>query len=265
MTAFMNIPFEDIVVGARMRQLREPTVTKLMESIREVGLLNPVSVTRGEGKKFNLVAGHHRLEAVKRLKIFARIQVIVIDAIKDADQATLAEIDENLCHAPLTPAEEALHVDRRKQLYEKLHPETRHGAIGRGREKSSQVENSFVEETAKKTGKGESTIARAAARGKKVKVLADIAGTALDKGTELDALAKLDESEQRELAERAKNGEEVSAKEPVEKATEPTDVRRDLLFEKALELVRPYVKQMTGDQRRRFIARIRRMRYRSRL
>jgi hypothetical protein len=47
-------------------------------------------------------------------------------------------------------------------------------------------------------------------------ILTDIAGTSLDKGTELNALAKLDESEQRELAERAKNGEEVSAKEQEE-------------------------------------------------
>jgi hypothetical protein len=41
--------------------------------------------------------------------------------------------------------------------------------------------------------------------------LADLAGTCLDNGTELDALAKLPAAEQRSLAEAAKGGEKVSA------------------------------------------------------
>jgi hypothetical protein len=60
----------------------------------------------------------------------------------DADQAELAEIDENLIRADLTPAEEAIHIGRRKAIYEKLHPETVHGAVGR-RGKRSQHATSF--------------------------------------------------------------------------------------------------------------------------
>src|SRR4051794_38275731 len=117
MTSLHTIPFEDIEVGARMRQLRETTVTELMDSIRKVGLLNPISVTRDK-RTFHLVAGAHRLEAVKRLQTFARIEVLVIDNIKDADKAALAEIDENLVRAELSPAERAAHVGKRKKLYE---------------------------------------------------------------------------------------------------------------------------------------------------
>jgi hypothetical protein len=70
-----------------------------------------------------------------------------------------------------------------------------------------------VKVTAKTTGKGRSTIARKTARGEKIdpQALADLAGTCLDNGTELDALAKLPAAEQRSLAEAAKRGETVTA------------------------------------------------------
>jgi hypothetical protein len=42
-------------------------------------------------------------------------------------------------------------------------------------------------------------------------VLPEITGTSLDKGVEIDALAKLPVEKQRSLAEAAKNGEKVSA------------------------------------------------------
>jgi hypothetical protein len=42
-------------------------------------------------------------------------------------------------------------------------------------------------------------------------VLPEIVGTSLDKGREIDALAKLPEAEQRSLAEAARRGENVSA------------------------------------------------------
>ena len=50
-----------------------------------------------------------------------------------------------------------------------------------------------------------------AARAKKVSVLPDIIGTALDNGAEIDALAKLSVEKQQGLAQAAKRGEQVSA------------------------------------------------------
>jgi hypothetical protein len=49
-------------------------------------------------------------------------------------------------------------VSRRKSIYELLHPETRHGAVGRGGKKSRQIDDSsarFTTATAKATGKSE--------------------------------------------------------------------------------------------------------------
>src|SRR5271169_7017566 len=71
----------------------------------------------------------------------------------------------------------------------------------------------YAKAAAKKVGKTSRTVARDVSRGEKIapQALADLAGTCLDNGTELDALAKLPEAEQRSLAEAAKRGEPVSA------------------------------------------------------
>jgi hypothetical protein len=58
----------------------------------------------------------------------------------------------------------------------------------------------------KKTRQSERSVQRDATRAKKVAVLPDIAGTSLDKGAEIDALAKLPVDKQRSLAEAAKRG-----------------------------------------------------------
>jgi hypothetical protein len=125
-------------------------------------------------------------------------------------------LTRNLIRADLTPAEEADHFGRRKAIYEKLHPETMHGAVGRRGKRSQHATSfepadAFIDDTAKKTGKHRATIARKAARAKKVSVLPDIVGTSLDKGTEIDALANMPVEKQRSLAEAAKRGEQVSA------------------------------------------------------
>jgi N6-adenosine-specific RNA methylase IME4 len=197
----------------RLRALRPDRVAEIAASMQEGGLLQPIVLRTGKGNGYWLVAGRHRFEAAKLLK-WDSIRACVFEDM-EAVEAELAEIDENLIRADLSPAERALHVHARKALYEKLHPETKQGFIGRGRKKSSQNEKSFVKDTAKKTGKGRSTVARDATRGKNATVLPDIVGTSLDSGDELDALAKLDEGEQLKLAERAKAGEKVSAKTTV--------------------------------------------------
>lgn len=50
----------------------------------------------------------------------------------------ITEIDENLVRADLSPAERAAHQAERKKLYEREHPETRHGAVGGGHPRQSR-------------------------------------------------------------------------------------------------------------------------------
>jgi hypothetical protein len=70
----------------------------------------------------------------------------------------------------------------------------------------------YAEQAAKDLGVTERTVRRAVARGEKITDVADLAGTSLDKGDELDALAKLPKGEQEQLIAAAKAGEQVSAK-----------------------------------------------------
>jgi N6-adenosine-specific RNA methylase IME4/ParB-like chromosome segregation protein Spo0J len=200
------------ILPDRMRALRPDKVDALAESIKQQGLLQSIVVRprRGGGLGYILVVGRHRLEAIRRLgrdSIRAEIRDL------DDDEAKLVEIDENLIRADLTPAERALHIARRKELYEQQHPKTKRPAgPGRGKQNRSQIESGFVKDTSAKTRRGRSTVARDVTRANKVPVLKQIVGTTLDKGDEIDALAKLPEDEQRKLAERAKSGERVSAK-----------------------------------------------------
>jgi ParB/RepB/Spo0J family partition protein len=212
------------ILPDRMRGLRQEVVDQLVESIRVQGLLHPIILRpRPRAVGYLLIAGRHRLEAIRKLnKIDAKqfpdsIWAEIRDGIA-ADQALLAEIDENLIRADLSPAERALHVGRRKELYEALHPETKQPAgPGRGKKNLAQIEHGFVRDTAKQTGKGRSTVQRDATRAKQVEVLGQIVGTCLDKGDEIDALADLPPDQQQALAGRAKSGEKVSAKTEVKR------------------------------------------------
>jgi hypothetical protein len=83
-----------------------------------------------------------------------------------------------------------------------LHPETRHGAAGRGRDRVANVGNSmrrFTADTAAKTRQSERKVSRDARRRKRIPRIAEIIDTALDQGDELDALAKLSVEQQDRL------------------------------------------------------------------
>jgi N6-adenosine-specific RNA methylase IME4 len=210
-----RVRIADIVVSHdRMRKLRPEKVDEIAESVAAQGLLQPIVLRPRGPTNYWLVAGHHRLEAVRQCG-HDRISAVIRDGL-DADAALLAEIDENLIRADLSPVERALHVGRRKEFYEKLHPETKTGKTpgkaGGGKKAKSAKFASFAEVTANAIKQSKRKVQLDAARAKNVLVLADIAGTSLDQGDELDALAKLPEAEQRKLAEQAKAGEQVTAK-----------------------------------------------------
>jgi hypothetical protein len=193
----------DILVADRLRELRPEVVDEIAASFKTIGQLQPIVVRSWKASSttkiaplasYVLVAGNHRLEAARKLK-WKTIAAIVIEGV----DSELAEIDENLVRADLSPAERKAHIGRRKQIYEAAHPETRHGAVGRGG-KSSKNEISFVEDTAQKTERGRSSIARDAKHAKDVAVLGDIPGTSLDTDSKIEALSKRPVQEQRDLA-----------------------------------------------------------------
>jgi N6-adenosine-specific RNA methylase IME4 len=216
-TSTQAVPLDDIIIiPDRMRRLPSEVVDEIAESINKRGLLiNPITLRRASDNALVLNTGRHRFEAVRKLG-HKTIAAVILDGL-DADQARLIEIDENLIRAELSAAERSLHLVERKRLYDKQAQAPKHGGDRKSAKakSSSQNENlkTFVADTAAKTGKGRSTIAREVTRGNQLSdVLVDVIDTALDRGDELDALAKLPPDEQQKLAERAKAGEKVSAK-----------------------------------------------------
>jgi ParB family chromosome partitioning protein len=208
---------QDIAVGLIYRSINardtnDSKVAEIAASIKDVGLLNPISVrTCDQDQEFRIIAGHHRFEAICSLK-WPTVPCIVLDL--DDLRAELAEIDENLMRSDLSTSEMSIATFRRKVVYEKLHPETKAaGNIGPERQFVAAGRASFASATAAATGKDKRTIERAAARGKALgDDLKAVKDTSLDSGVELDALAKLSVEVRRELIAKAKAGEKVSAR-----------------------------------------------------
>jgi ParB family chromosome partitioning protein len=186
-----------------------------------VGLQHPITVAKRDGG-YRLLAGAHRLTAFRELGM-ERISANVVEL--DDVHAELVELDENLARNELSPAERSAAIARRKAIYERLHPETKHGAVGKGRKppKGSAKADRFSAATAAATGRSESGIQLDAHRGEVLggETLAKIAGTSLDKGVELDALARLPADDRQVLVDRAAAGEAVTA----QAATRPSVVQ----------------------------------------
>jgi ParB-like chromosome segregation protein Spo0J len=196
-----SVPVDQIVAENRLRNVDAKQVEALASSIAEVGLLNPVTLyERAVG--YGLIAGAHRLEAVRSLGL------IEIDAhiVKlDDDDRIIAECDENLCAAALSPSDRARFTDERKKAYERKHPETKHGVNQHS--SSRQVGDSsdrFTTDTAAKTGQSERSVQRDAERGEKIipEVMDMIRGTKLDTGMYLDKIKNLPPNEQVTAAKR---------------------------------------------------------------
>lgn len=120
-----TMPVNGILVRQRLRVIDNHKVSELAASISLMGLKTPISVrvlpdyTDDDGKNWSgvpvLVAGLHRLEAVKSLR-WEDIPSIVLEG--DEIDAELWEIAENLHRSDLTVLERADHTARWVKLTE---------------------------------------------------------------------------------------------------------------------------------------------------
>jgi ParB family chromosome partitioning protein len=206
-----TIPVSQIIVGKRLRPVDADAVKALAESIAQVGLMQPIVVAKTEdADEFTLIAGRHRLAAVK--KVGHEEIKCVVRTVASRDEAQVLEIDENLSRKELTAAEEASQLKLRVALWEKIAAASGKKLTGKGKTEAKMS----TRELAKKTGKSKDTIARGLKRAKVLgDDLDDVAGTSLDKGEELDALVKVkkaDRGKAKQLIAEAKSGKKVSAK-----------------------------------------------------
>ncbi len=211
-----------IIVHNRMRPLDEAKVKALAESIQAVGLQNPIHVWKASDNKVILVAGHHRLAAAIQL---GRHEIDCFFVNLSDIYREIWQIDENLMRAGLTPAQEAEHMARRKELWGQrdlaIPAALDRRPIGiptggancttslnDGRPAGPQHQKGFASAVAENTGMDKSNVNRAIARGAAIApdIIQDIQGTAMDKGVELDALKGFTHDEQRQVVQRVKEG-----------------------------------------------------------
>lgn len=159
----MQVEVDKIRVKEGRRGLDVAYVQELAGSIRELGLPNPVTVD----KDCRLIAGLHRLEAVKMLGLpVVECTVSSLEGLK----AELAEIDENIVRSDISAVEYGEVLLRRKEIYETLHPESKATYEGGGfkgnqyrevvADKMAATTKSFVEDTAEKLGIAPRTVRR---------------------------------------------------------------------------------------------------------
>lgn len=211
-----DIPINQIQVINRKRQANLDNVDGLADSIKQFGLIHPITVSTF-CDNYILRAGNNRLTAC-RLLGWETMPCVVIDFTGDNSElmGELLEIDENLIRDDLSVLDKVSQLARRKEIYEELYPMTKNGG-DRGDKinitsdyfRLHQVEevesnNSLNEidrperfslDTAKKMGKSEQTVQRLVSVGKDILPYAEqLQGTAIDDNfSELQRFAKLDD------------------------------------------------------------------------
>lgn len=229
----MKIHVDEIQIKAGRRELNADHVRELAASIKELGLLNPVTVD----KENVLIAGLHRLEAVKLLE-WPEVECTVSSL--EGLRAELAEIDENIIRNDFSAIEYGEMLLRRKEIYETLHPETKNGGDRKSEEirtskcRSDSVK-SFVQDTAEKLGVGPRTVERQIQTAKnltpEVKEIIRDADTKVTKKAALK-LSRLEPEKQKEAAallaaRKIKSVDEYTAANREEPAPEQTDPQAD--------------------------------------
>lgn len=210
---------ELIDVRSSRRELDQRFVEELAGSIQDAGLVQPITLGLStiEGR-YELIAGYHRLEAVKSNGSDI-IPAYVVSA--ESIDYEIAELDENLFRKELSAAELAEVLGRRdlalKRVYEARlssisptfgenvgqHTSTTTRKKGaRGRKPNPNSDRAI----AQFSGCSEETIRKSRARAGTLglSILSDVKGTDLDSPSELDALCSLGEAERLVKVEEAK-------------------------------------------------------------
>jgi ParB family transcriptional regulator, chromosome partitioning protein len=99
-----NIDIDKIRFGNQLRRDFVHTIPELIESIKKVGLVQPIVVRMGKERNFELVSGCRRYTACKALG-WKKITCVVIEA--DDKEAFEVSLIENIQRSSLEPLEEA--------------------------------------------------------------------------------------------------------------------------------------------------------------
>ncbi|NFS11032.1 hypothetical protein FDE77_07015 [Clostridium botulinum] len=162
-----ELPISKIKIDIRLWEVEQEHIEPIVASIKQVGLINPITVLEDNGQ-YTLVAGEHRLRAYIQLgnetipaNVFSReYEDIELDKAK----CIIREVDENLTRRSSDAYEEGYMLYQRKIAYEKLYPERTAENIKKINGKVSlgitdeELPKSFSKDTSEKTGLNSGTI-----------------------------------------------------------------------------------------------------------
>lgn len=106
----MHVALKDLVPsGNNIRStMNDGNIVDLMQSIAQVGLLNPLMVVQHiDDSKFTVIAGHRRLEALTRLHTGDWLVPVIVRSNLDEAAITQVMLIENLQREDLSPLDEA--------------------------------------------------------------------------------------------------------------------------------------------------------------
>lgn len=240
-TIIPEIEIEKIIIPEdRHRTLDFQKAEVIKDSIESLGLINAITLS----PTLVLIAGLHRIAAFKSMGLSTI--PYNIKSYDEIDQE-LAEIDENLIRFDLTKMERKLHVARRMELYKQKFGDVKEvdtsefdvndeenedenpgvrisPRTGKPMRPYDPLDDKFIRDTAKVTGRGETTIWEDVKDGKRINSLLSpevrdlIAPTKLaDNGLELGRLLDIPDEEQR--TEVATLINEYFQKDPSKKVT----------------------------------------------
>lgn len=219
-----EMAINDVVVKERKRPLGN--VAKLSESIKELGLLNPITID----PHGVLIAGYHRLEACKQLGwVTIPVNMVTLDELN----AELAEIDENLVRNELHWFDRDKQLARRKEIYEIKHPEIKNGGDRRSIIKqmvqpdphNADLVAPFTVDAANKIGYSRDTIERSIQRANAfTEEQGDLLKKANVSATEATKIARLEEPARQVVLEKLVEKSEADEDEETdENIPEPTE------------------------------------------
>lgn len=124
MPTITELSVDEIQMGDRLRPVSQAGVEALKASIEELGVMKDKIHVRKIKRSGNyvLMVGGHRLTAARELG-WETIPVVCWDC--NDNFARLMEIDDNLAGAELTALDTAVFLAERKDVYEKMYPETK--------------------------------------------------------------------------------------------------------------------------------------------
>ncbi|MBB6715372.1 ParB N-terminal domain-containing protein [Clostridium gasigenes] len=164
MMIITELPINKIKIDIRLWEVQQEHIEPIVASIKQVGLINPITVLEDNGE-YTLVTGEHRLRAYMQLNketIPAHIFVREYEDIElDKAKCVLREVDENIIRRSSDRFEEGYMLYQRKIAYGKLNPEITDENLNNNQRlgaDTKEIPKSFMQDTMEKTGIKERTI-----------------------------------------------------------------------------------------------------------